>query len=243
MSLLDAAGSVLVVHAHPDDETLSTGALVAELTARGCTVRLVTATRGERGEIVPGSPAARSGVADLSVLRTAELDGAARALRIAERFWLGEPPARAGGLAPRRYQDSGMRWVRPGLAGPATDVDPADFVAAPPAEAVADLLALLGALHPDLVISYGPEGGYGHPDHVRTHEVCRDACAQAGVPFAQVVAEPGPGVEWFELGDRLDQVVAALRQHASQLTVDGTDVVHAGGQREAIRTRVGLSLV
>jgi N-acetyl-1-D-myo-inositol-2-amino-2-deoxy-alpha-D-glucopyranoside deacetylase len=243
MSMLDAVTSVLVVHAHPDDETLSTGALLAELAGRGLTVRLVTATRGERGEIVPGSPAALSGVADLSVLRTAELDGAARALGIAERFWLGEPPARAAGLAPRRYLDSGMRWVRPGLAGPAADVDPAAFVAAPLADAVADLRALLDALRPDLVVSYGPEGGYGHPDHVRTHEVCLATCEQAGVPFAQVVAEPSPGVEWFALDARLDQVIAALRQHTSQLTVHGTDVVHAGGQREAIRTRVGLSLV
>ncbi len=54
MSLLDARDSVLFVHAHPDDETISTGALIAELVARNIRVFLLTATRGERGEVVPG---------------------------------------------------------------------------------------------------------------------------------------------------------------------------------------------
>ncbi|MCG2798629.1 MAG: PIG-L family deacetylase [Cellulomonas sp.] len=242
MSVLDGAGSVLFVHAHPDDETLSTGALIAELTARGASVRLLTATRGERGEIVPGSDAALAGAGPLSLLRQAELDGAARTLGITERFWLGEPPACADGRLDHRYLDSGMRWIRPGLAGPAADVDPEAFAAAPLDEEVADLCALLRTLRPDLVVSYGPEGGYGHPDHVRAHQVSRAACRQVDVPFAEVVAVPTPDAEWFDLDAHLAVVTAALRQHGSQLTVDGAEVVHAGGQREAIATSVGLRL-
>jgi N-acetyl-1-D-myo-inositol-2-amino-2-deoxy-alpha-D-glucopyranoside deacetylase len=240
MSLLDAAGSVLLVHAHPDDETLSTGALIAELAARGISVWLVTATRGERGEIVPGSAAGLPGAGPLSRLREAELDGAARALGIARRCWLGQPPACAAGTDPHRYLDSGMRWIRPGLAGPATDVDPRGFAAAPLDEIVADLHAVLGTVAPDLVISYGPDGGYGHPDHVRAHEAARTACHQLGLRFAEIVPEPRSDAEWFDLDAHLGAVTAALHQHASQLTVDGADVVHAGGQREAIRTSVGL---
>ncbi|MCG2798230.1 MAG: PIG-L family deacetylase [Cellulomonas sp.] len=243
MSVLDGVRSVLVVHAHPDDETLSTGALLAELTSRGVVVRLLTATRGERGEIVPGSAAATAGAGPLALVRERELDGAARTLGVTARFWLGEPPARAAGHLPRRYLDSGMRWIRPGLAGPAADLDPASFVAAPLDEVVADVGALLRTHRPDLVVSYGPEGGYGHPDHVRTHEASLAASRQAGLPFAAVCPRPAPGAEWFDLGSRLDQVTAALRQHTSQLTVEGTEVVHAGGQREAIATSVGLRLV
>lgn len=242
MSVLDAATSVLFVHAHPDDETLSTGALIVELAARGVIVSLLTATRGERGEIVRGSGAALAGADELSLVRAAELDGAARALGVTERFWLGEPPARAAGSRPGRYLDSGMRWIRPGLAGPAADVDPRAFAAAPLDEVVADLDALLRMLRPDLVVSYGPDGGYGHPDHVRAHEASRTACRQVGLQFAEIVPEPRPDAEWFRLDAHLGAVTAALRHHASQLTVDGTDVVHSEGRREAIRTSVGLRL-
>jgi N-acetyl-1-D-myo-inositol-2-amino-2-deoxy-alpha-D-glucopyranoside deacetylase len=77
---------------------------------------------------------------------------------------------------------------------------------------------------------------------VRAHEASRTACRQVGLPFAEIVPEPRPDAEWFQLDAHLGAVTAALRQHASQLTVDGTDVVHAGGRREAIRTSVGLHL-
>lgn len=235
--------SVLLVHAHPDDETLSTGALTLELVARGIVVRLVTATRGERGGVVPGPLSALAGTEELTVVRSGELDAAARALGIARRFWLGEPPALAPGAPPRRYLDSGMEWIAPGLAGPARDVDPRAFTSVPLEQPVADLTALLGRLRPDLVISYDDGGGYGHPDHVRAYQVSRAACRAAGVPFRQVVTRPGPGAHWFTLEQHLPALTAALRCYPSQLTVDGTDVVHCGGQREAIVTSVGLRRV
>lgn len=237
--------TVLFAHAHPDDETLASGALIAWLAQHDVACHLLTATRGERGEVVPGSSSAAEGSAELDAVREQELAGAVTALGMAGHTYLGSPPARADGLAPRRYRDSGMQWVRPGLAGPADEADTGSFTAADPAEAVADLAALIRSLRPDVVVSYESDGGYGHPDHVRMHEVAVAAAAQAGVRFAEIVTSP-EGVDeattWYDLDHELPTVVAALRCHATQLTVDGDEVVHVGGQREPILTAMGLRI-
>ncbi|MGY4857476.1 PIG-L family deacetylase [Cryobacterium sp. AP23] len=242
MSLLDGRESVLFVHAHPDDETISTGALIAEFVARGSDVYLVTCSRGERGEVVAGPLTALAGTARLARERERELARATRILGITERFWLGEQPARVPGLAPRRYRDSGMVWIRPGLAGPASDAAADALSVAPLAEVTNDLIALLGVLRPSLVVSYDNGGGYGHPDHVRAHEAALAACAATRTPFAEVLEEPAADAEWFDLPQHLGLVTDALRAHASQLTVHGGDIVHSGGQREAISTSAGLRL-
>lgn len=240
MILPGLGASVLLVHAHPDDETISTGALIAELVARGIRVSLLTASRGERGEVVPGPLSGLEGTAELTREREQELQRAAAALGVSDRFWLGEPPARAAGLAPRRYRDSGMTWIRPGLAGPADDVDGDALAIVPLDEVVADVAALTLALRPALVISYDSGGGYGHPDHVRMHDAALAACRAVGTPFAEILHEPAAGGEWFVLDRHLSTVTAALRCHASQLTVDGSHIVHSGGQREPITTSIGL---
>jgi N-acetyl-1-D-myo-inositol-2-amino-2-deoxy-alpha-D-glucopyranoside deacetylase len=240
VSLLDHAHSVLFVHAHPDDETLATGALIAELVDRGVRVNLVTATRGERGEIVAGVLSEDPDPETLSGIREAELSSAADILGIDERFWLGTAPARAAGLTDRRYEDSGMSWVRPGLAGPASDVTVDALVTASLDDVVGDLVALIDVVRPDLVVGYDNAGGYGHPDHVRMHDTTVAACRATNTPLAEIVAEHADGVEWFDLEHRLPTVVAALRAHATQVRVEGRDVVHSGGQRHAIPTSVGL---
>jgi len=240
MSLFDTCSRVLFVHAHPDDETISTGALIAELVARGIRVALLTATRGERGEVVPGPLSALEGTIALSAERELELVRAARALGIADRFWLGLAPARRASLPSRHYLDSGMTWIRPGLAGPATDVEDEALVRAPFAEMTDDIRALIAYLRPSLVISYDHGGGYGHPDHVRVHEATLAAAQSTNTPFAEIVHDSDAAAEWFELDQHRGTVIAALRHHASQLTVDGRDLVHSGGQREAITTAVGL---
>jgi N-acetyl-1-D-myo-inositol-2-amino-2-deoxy-alpha-D-glucopyranoside deacetylase len=240
VSLLDGCHSVLFLHAHPDDETISTGALIAEFVARGIRVTLLTATRGERGEVAAGPLTGLEGTAELAAERERELQRATDALGIHDRFWLGQAPARAGSLAPRRYRDSGMEWIRPGLAGPASDVDGDALVRAPLVGIVADVSELLRHLRPGLVISYDNGGGYGHPDHVCVHDAAVRASAECGIRFAEIVTARGPSVEWFELEARRSTVMDALRQHASQLTVDGSDIVHSGGQRETITTSIGL---
>ena len=103
--LLGTARTVLAVHAHPDDESLSTGALLAALAADGTRVVLVTATRGEEGEIVPG--AVPTGTSAPSEIRGRRSTRDRRA---------GDPErhdaARARGRRHCRYRDSGMAWVR-----------------------------------------------------------------------------------------------------------------------------------
>ncbi|MBK8459870.1 MAG: PIG-L family deacetylase [Micropruina sp.] len=243
-SLLDGVRSVLFAHAHPDDETLATGALIAWLSRRGVAVSVLTATRGERGEIVSGVVVD----GDLDAHREAELAGALAALGVTRHGWLGSGPARVFGLPARRYCDSGMQWVTPSVAGPAADSGPDCLVAAPVAEAAADLAAYVRAVGAELVISYDSDGGYGHPDHVAMHHISRTAAELAGVPFAVVVSVPRDGsrassesgVEWFDLAGELPAVIDALRCHASQLTVLGSDVIHSGGQLEPIQTRIGL---
>ncbi|WP_166404802.1 PIG-L family deacetylase [Labedella endophytica] len=240
MSLLDDIGTALVVHAHPDDETIASGGLLAELRARGVRVVLVTATRGERGEIVPGTLDPALDETELAAAREAELHGALSAIGVDEHAWLGTAPARAAGLRDRRYRDSGMEWVRPGLAGPAADAGPDAFAETSVDEQVADLLALAENVCPDAVIGYGPDGGYGHPDHVRAHVIAAAVARSVGVPFLELAHDRDPGVEWFDLEHRRTAMTDALRHHRSQVTVDGSELVHSGGQRQAIEPSVGL---
>lgn len=240
--ILKDADRVLFVHAHPDDETITTGGLIAELAAAGRSVWLVTATRGERGEVVAGPLSALEGTEELARERERELGRAAEILGVTRRLWLGQPPASAGSEQ-RIYRDSGMEWIRPGLAGPAADVDESALVMAPVERVVADLIAVIALFRPDVVISYDGGGGYGHPDHVRIREAALDASRRTGTACAEIHAEPGDGVEWLPLEHRLDTVTAALRSYATQLTVDGGDLVHSGGQRQPITASLGLRLV
>lgn len=245
MSILDGVQRVLLAHAHPDDETLATGALIVYLRARGIACDVVTSSRGEEGEVVPGPLSYLAGTPELHARREQELAGALGVLDVDRHAFLGTPPARAEGHAPRTYRDSGMQWIRPGIAGPADASDECSLVASDPAEEAADLRALVRAWQPDLLISYDAHGGYGHPDHVRMHEITGVVGRELGIRVAEVRHEEGDGVEWFSLLDTLPIVAEALRHHATQLTVqdDGTHVVHSGGQREKIVTSVGLALL
>jgi N-acetyl-1-D-myo-inositol-2-amino-2-deoxy-alpha-D-glucopyranoside deacetylase len=240
VSVLDGVRRALLVHGHPDDETIASGGLLAELVERGVSVVLLTATRGERGEIVAGTLDPTLDEAALAAAREVELRGALHTLGVVDHYWLGEPPARADGSPSRRYRDSGMVWLRPGLAGPADDAGPDAFARAALGETTDDVAALVSLVRPDLVISYAPDGGYGHPDHVRTHESALGAAQRLGVPFAELAHEPGPGVEWLDLEHHRRVVTAALQHHRSQLTVDGDHLVHSGGQRQPIDPSVGL---
>ena len=240
MSILDGVSRVLFVHAHPDDETLATGALISEMVDRGIRVHLVTATRGERGEIVAGALAVEPDPETLSQIRESELSAASAILGISDRYWLGSTPARARGLAERRYRDSGMAWITPELAGPSPDVTTDALVSAQLDEVANDLVALIEDIRPTLVVGYDDAGGYGHPDHVHMHDATEAACRMTNTPWAEIVAEQGDDVEWFDLEHRLPVVASALRAHATQVRVDGDHIVHSGGQRQAIPTSIGL---
>jgi N-acetyl-1-D-myo-inositol-2-amino-2-deoxy-alpha-D-glucopyranoside deacetylase len=225
---------VLFVHAHPDDETISTGGTIAVLVDAGTAVTVVTCTRGELGEIVP--PELRHlTAAELAEHRASELAEAMGVLGVTDHRFLGEAGARAEGAAPRRYLDSGMRWG-PAGAEPLPDADPASFASADLVEVVGDVAAVVAAVRPTAVVSYDETGGYGHPDHVRAHEAAMNAALVMGVPFFAIVP---PGRE--EDDDRVADIapvlarkVRALRAYRSQLTVDDDGIVHSGGQVEPI---------
>jgi N-acetyl-1-D-myo-inositol-2-amino-2-deoxy-alpha-D-glucopyranoside deacetylase len=156
---------LLFVHAHPDDESLSNGATIAHYTGRGAQVSVVTCTLGEEGEVI-GDRWAKLGVdhADqLGGYRIGELTAALHALGVSGPVYLGG----AG-----RWRDSGMvgtakrRYQR--------------FIEADEREAVGALVAIIREQRPHVVVTYDPDGGYGHPDHVQTHTVTSAAVAAAG---------------------------------------------------------------
>ncbi|WP_115684884.1 N-acetyl-1-D-myo-inositol-2-amino-2-deoxy-alpha-D-glucopyranoside deacetylase [Corynebacterium senegalense] len=228
----DLAGyRVVAVHAHPDDESISTGGALADLARRGADVLVVTCTLGEEGEVI-GETYAQL-IADeadqLGGYRIGELARALAALGVRGTF--------LGGAG--HYRDSGM-------AGSAASRNPRAFVNC--GEGGVDKLAeILEAERPHLVITYDPNGGYGHPDHIRAHEVAHAAAERTGVPrlvwAARLRSElegglpaqapdgwrlPAPGEldavdgteTWVELGEETYRAkVEAMRAHATQITI------------------------
>lgn len=157
---------IVFVHAHPDDESIWTGGAIAALVNAGHSVHVVTATMGELGEVI-GEPY-QGLVADradqLGGFRIAELK---RALTVLGANAVDHEPIFLGGAG--TWRDSGM-------IGDKGNEDPRAFIGSGD-EAVAQLSELLDSYQPDLVITYDADGGYGHPDHIRTHEITVAACA------------------------------------------------------------------
>ena len=223
----------LFVHAHPDDETLATGGLIAELAARGVEVAVLTATRGEQGEVVDGPLAHLAGTPELTAHREGEVAAACATLRVTRHAFLGAPG--------RIYTDSGMAWLdeTETVAGPGDAAGPDSLTSADPAEVAADIAAYARAFGADAIVSYDAHGGYGHPDHVALHAPSRAAASEVGVPFREVASVADPD-DALDTPQHLPLLQEALRHYASQLTVDGVDVVHVGGQRQPILTRFTL---
>lgn len=233
---------IAFLHAHPDDETLASGALIAHLVDQGFEASVLTATRGEMGGVVPGPLSPLEGTPELQERREAELAGALAALGVRSHAYLGMPPARAKGGDPRRYLDSGMEWISEGAAGPGDRASERSLTLSDLAEETDDAVAWLSHIGADLVVSYDDDGGYGHPDHVRMNEVAKAAAARLGLPFAALTPHRDKADRWFALEPYLPQVAGALRHHRTQLTVhdDGATITHSGGQSEPILTSVGL---
>ena len=172
---------LLFVHAHPDDESLSNGATIAHYTARGAQVRVVTCTLGEEGEVI-GDRWAELGVdhADqLGGYRIGELTAALHALGVSEPIYLGG----AG-----RWRDSGMRGTPKRRRQ--------RFIDADEREAVGALVAIIRQQRPHVVVTYDPNGGYGHPDHVHTHTVTAAAVAAPARGRLGAATTDYPGEPW-----------------------------------------------
>jgi N-acetyl-1-D-myo-inositol-2-amino-2-deoxy-alpha-D-glucopyranoside deacetylase len=150
---------LLAVHAHPDDECLGTGGILARYSAEGVRTVLVTCTDGAVGEI---SDAALASPENLALVRAGELDESVRILGISRLAKLG-------------YRDSGMQ-------GTADNQHPASFHQADFDEAVGKVVGLIREERPDVVVTYDENGGYGHPDHIRAHQVAVAAFEAAGDP-------------------------------------------------------------
>jgi len=195
-------GGLLAVHAHPDDETLASGGLLATWAASGEPVTVVTCTRGERGEVIALPGTASAGLAHLegdgpalAAYRETELAAALEALGdgAIEHLFLDAVDLPAGlgrAQAGTRFEDSGMAWVALGIAGPSPDAPRNAFAHVPLDDAAARLAAVVRDRRPAVVVTYEPGGGYGHPDHVRAHEVAVRALTLAADPTAPVPGEP-----------------------------------------------------
>jgi LmbE family N-acetylglucosaminyl deacetylase len=177
----DPRFTLMTVHAHPDDETIGTGGTMAKAVRDGHRVVLVTCTRGELGEIVVKDMDTPDNHRRLGEIRAGELESAMSVLGVTEWENLG-------------YRDSDMMG-RPG------NLDPRSFWQADLDEAARRLAWLIRQYRPDVVTTYNEFGGYGHPDHIRVHDVAIRAFPRAGDPAwypEQLAPEhggTGPSVE------------------------------------------------
>ena len=174
--------TVLLVHAHPDDESIATGGTMAHLVRAGARVVLLTATRGEGGEVIGEELAGLEGDrAGLAAHREQELAAALQALGVTEHAYLGQSaPEAAAGFPARRFEDSGMVWGEDGHAHAPATMPPDAFCAADPDDVAARVSAVIEAVDPHLVLTYAADGGYGHPDHRRCHEATVSALRRGG---------------------------------------------------------------
>lgn len=269
--------TLLFVHAHPDDETIVTGATMAAYAGAGARVILLTCTRGELGEVIPtelghlevgrelrlpneesssakgklDAGASRAAAAESNELpqglnqadgsglaeeRERELTGALEALGVREHFFLGQGIA-APASGPVIFRDSGMAWGADGRAEAAATVLDGSLSRTPLEELAPLAAAAIRASRPDAVVTYAADGGYGHPDHVRTHQLVMCALDLAArqdgnvpgwaVPhvFAIVSDRPQrplePGLPRLAVvGDSVAKT-AAMRAHRTQISVSG----------------------
>ncbi|MEU4682190.1 N-acetyl-1-D-myo-inositol-2-amino-2-deoxy-alpha-D-glucopyranoside deacetylase [Streptomyces xinghaiensis] len=159
------ARRLLLVHAHPDDETINNGATMAKYASEGVHVTLVTCTLGEEGEVIPPGLAALTADRDdaLGPHRAGELAAAMAELGVTDHRFLG---------GRGRYRDSGMM-------GLPQNRRPRAFWRADTDEAAAHLVEVMREIRPQVLVTYDPDGGYGHPDHIQAHRVAMRAAALA----------------------------------------------------------------
>ena len=153
---------ILLVHAHPDDETINNGATMALYAALGAQVTLITCTRGEEGEVLTPelTHLASSETDSLGDHREIELANAMKALGVTDFRFLAEGEG--------KYRDSGMMGTEPNNRA---DV----FWQADLEEASDYLVKVIDEVKPHILITYDEIGGYGHPDHIQAHRVAMRA--------------------------------------------------------------------
>jgi N-acetyl-1-D-myo-inositol-2-amino-2-deoxy-alpha-D-glucopyranoside deacetylase len=234
---------MLLVHAHPDDETINNGSTMALYAALGAEVTLVTCTRGEEGEVLVPDLAhlAAHATDSLGDHRVEELAVAMKALGVSDHRFLGE-----GAI---KYRDSGMMGTEPNNR---LDVFwKADFD-----EATNHLVRVIEEVKPHVMITYDEFGGYGHPDHIQAHRVAMSAAEksawniqkiywnvmpksviQEGIDAMKKIGSDFMGAEsaddlpfakddsfvhaLVDGNEYVEQKMDAMRAHATQIEVDG----------------------
>ncbi|MER6716782.1 N-acetyl-1-D-myo-inositol-2-amino-2-deoxy-alpha-D-glucopyranoside deacetylase [Streptomyces sp. NPDC000877] len=225
---------LLLVHAHPDDESINNGATMARYAAEGAHVTLVTCTLGERGEVIPPELAHLTGAA-LGQHRRRELTAAMAELGVRDVRLLGG----AG-----RYSDSGMMGL------PDND-DPACFWQADVDAAAAHLVEVIHEVRPQVLVTYDDNGGYGHPDHIQAHRVAMRAAAlsaETGWTISKIywnrvprpvveqsfarLREDLPGTPFTKTAE-VDDVPGVVAEERITAVIDGT--AHAAAKAAAMR--------
>jgi N-acetyl-1-D-myo-inositol-2-amino-2-deoxy-alpha-D-glucopyranoside deacetylase len=208
---------LLLVHAHPDDETIASGATIARYAADGAAVTVLTCTLGELGEVLVPE------LAGLSAERGDQLGG----------YRIGELAAalRALGVTDHRYLGGVGTWRDSGMLGTAGNDDPRAFWrcasdAGRFDEAVAQAVAVIREVRPQVLVTYDENGGYGHPDHIMAHRVAMAAADRA--------AEPGGTGEPWTVGkvywtavprSVLQRGIEAMRAAGDTAFFDGVESV------------------
>ncbi len=210
----------MLVHAHPDDESIGTGATMARYVAEGAQVTLVTCTMGEEGEVlVPELVHVGAENEDrLAEYRIVELTNAMEALGVTDFVRLG---------GDGRYRDSGMDYDDARRAIPRVTSRDDCFWKTDILAPTNDLVALIRDRRPQVLITYDEIGAYGHPDHIQAHRVATYAAALAGVPSYRADLGEAWTVSrllWTAMSEsRMRQGIRVLRETGDFETWKGSD--------------------
>lgn len=211
---------VLLVHAHPDDESINNGATMAKYVAEGIGVTLVTCTAGEMGEILVPEKEHMAHDRDdtLAHERKLEIEKAMAALGVTDHRWL-------GGFG--TYRDSGMQWHEDGHAIAADTIHENAFWHADLTEAADHLVAVIREVRPQVLVTYDQFGNYGHPDHIQAHRVATYAASLAAVPsYRQDLGEAHDiaKVYWCAMSESwMREGLRRLRESGDETTFEGMD--------------------
>jgi N-acetyl-1-D-myo-inositol-2-amino-2-deoxy-alpha-D-glucopyranoside deacetylase len=216
---------MLLVHAHPDDESIGTGATMAKYAAEGAAVTLVTCTLGELGEVIPPELAHLAFDADggLGQYRIGELAAACAALGVTDHRFLGG----AG-----RWRDSGM------MGTPSNDW-PGCFWQADVDEAAGVLLAIINEVRPQVMVTYDDNGFYGHPDHIQAHRVAWRAFEMAEGLVSKFYATAVPKSVLAEAMALMDDSVGNTQLGGTDFTkVESVDGLPFGTDDDQVTTQI-----
>src|SRR5262245_39213509 len=211
---------LLLVHAHPDDESIQQGTTMARYVAEGVGVTLVTCTAADMGEgPVPELAHLAADQEDrLGEHRREELAEAMRILGVTDQRYL-------GGFG--TYRDSGMKWHEDGHAVAADEVHDNAFWHADLTEAADHLVQVIRDVRPQVMVTYDQFGGYGHPDHIQAHRVAMYAATLAAVPSYR--RDHGEAWEiskiyWGAMSERrMREGLRALREAGDTTSFEGMD--------------------